>query len=305
MRVAIAQLDQRAADAASNARTILEAVAAARRVGAGLVVTPELSLCGLPHGNLPLSHSLVDACAREIGALAAQIGEEAVIVGLPEREGGALYDAAAILRDGRVEAVYRKQSLPGNAIFGAHGFRPGVSPCVFVVAGVRVGVAIGDDLYDTGPALQARGAGAQVVVVPGGWPYRTRPRADRRTAAEARARECGVPVAYVNRVGGEAGLAFDGASFVLDAKGALAQQLPAWHEALAVADFDGDVPRAVRGTLADDPEADLLAELAMRDRRRNDLGRLVPERASGRAPSAAARARSTDQDTLPPRDGFV
>ncbi|MFO1310539.1 MAG: NAD+ synthase [Burkholderiales bacterium] len=264
MRAAIAQLDQRVGDLASNARAILDAVASARRVGAHLVVTPELSLCGYPPEDLLLRGDFVDACARELAALAPRIGDEAVIVGFPEREGGALYNAAAILRGGRVETVYRKQALPNHTVFDeVRYFTPGRAPCVFDVAGMRVGIVICEDIWHPGPARESRDAGAQAIVVPNGSPYHTRQRADRRGVVEARARECGVPVVYVNRAGGQDELVFDGASFVLDAAGALAQQLPAWREALAVTDFDGSAPRPVRGTLPDDLEADVYAGLAM------------------------------------------
>ncbi len=264
MRVAIAQLGQRVGDLASNAKAILDAVGGARRVGADLVVTPELSLCGYPPEDLLLRSDFVDACARELAPLAASIGDEAVVVGFPERSNGALYNAAAVLRAGKVEVVYRKQALPNYTVFDeARYFTPGAAPCVFDVDGVRAGLVICEDIWHTGPAAQARAAGAQVIVVPNGSPYHTRQRADRRHAVEARARECGVPIVYVNRVGGQDELVFDGASFVLDADGALAQQLPAWRETLAVVDFDRGSPRHVRGSLTDDLEADVYAGLAM------------------------------------------
>ena len=264
MRVAIAQLDQRVGDLVSNARAILDAVASARCAGAGLVVTPELSLCGYPPEDLLLRADFVAACARELAALALQTGDEAVIVGFPERDGGALYNAAAVLRAGKVEAVYRKHALPNYTVFDeVRYFTPGRAPCVIEVGGLRVGIVICEDIWHPAPARQSRDAGAQVIVVPNGSPYHTRQHADRRGTVEARARECGVPVVYVNRVGGQDELVFDGASFVLDAAGRLAQQCPAWCETLAIADFDGVVPRAVRGTLPGDLEADVYAGLVM------------------------------------------
>ena len=127
-------------------------------------------------------------------------------------------------------------------------FEPGDAPCVFDVDGVRCGVIICEDVWFAGAGGAARkAAGAQVLVVPNGSPYHTRQQALRREQVGARARENGVPIVYVNRVGGQDELVFDGASFVVDARGDVAQQLPAWHEALALADVRR---RARRGRFA-------------------------------------------------------
>ena len=250
MRAAIAQLNQRVGDPAANARGILQAVAEGRRAGAALIVTPELSLCGYPPEDLVLRPAFVDACARELAALAPQIGRETVVVGFPERQGGASYNAAAVLRDGAVRHVYRKHVLPNFTVFDEERyFERGTEPCVFDVDGVRVGLVICEDVWWPEPAAQARAAGAQVLVVPNGSPYHTEQQPLRRGQAGARVRECGIPLVYVNRVGGQDELVFDGASFVLDRAGALAQQVPAWHETVALVDFEGDAPRHVRGTL--------------------------------------------------------
>ena len=250
MRLAIAQLDQHVGDLSANARAILDAVGSARRANAELVVTPELSLCGYPPEDLLLRPAFVDACSRELLALAAAIEDETVIVGFPERSGSALYNAAAVLRAGKVAHVYRKQALPNYTVFDeARYFAPGASPCVFHVGGVAVGVVICEDIWRPQAAAQARDAGAQLLVAPNGSPYHTRQHAERRAAIEARTRECRVPIVYVNRVGGQDELVFDGASLVADASGAIVQQAPAWHETVAIAQFDGAVPRQVRGSL--------------------------------------------------------
>ena len=264
MRAAIAQLNQRVGDPAANARAILEAVGEGRRAGAHLVVTPELSLCGYPPEDLVLRPAFVEACAREIAALAAQIGTEAVVVGFPERAHGKLYNAAAVLRAGRVEAVYRKQKLPNFTVFDEERyFEAGTQPCVFEVDGIRLGLILCEDVWGPAPAAQARAAGAQVLVVPNGSPYHTHQHAHRREQASARARECGVPVIYVNRVGGQDELVFDGASFVVERDGALSLQVPAWHEAVALCEFDGASPRRVRGSLDPALEPHVYAALAM------------------------------------------
>ncbi|HET9339168.1 MAG TPA: NAD+ synthase [Casimicrobiaceae bacterium] len=250
MHIALAQLDQVIGDLPGNARRILDAVAAARRGGAALVVTPELSLCGYPPEDLVLRPAFLDACASELAALAAAVEGPAVTIGFPERRDGRRHNATAFVRNGRVECVYRKHILPNYTVFDEQRyFTPGDTPCVVDVEGTRVGLVICEDVWFPGPAAETKAAGAQVLVVPNGSPYHTRQQAARLAVVTARARENAMPVVYVNRVGGQDELVFDGASMVVAADGTVAQQVPAWHETVALAAFDGAVPRAVRGSL--------------------------------------------------------
>ncbi len=250
MKLAIAQLNQLVGDLPANARAMLDAAAAAARTGAHLVVTPELSLCGYPPEDLVLRPAFIEACARELGALAAAVRDTTLLVGFPERAGDKTYNAMAVLRDGRIAHVYRKQCLPNYTVFDEDRyFTPGDAPCVFDVDGVACGLIICEDVWFAEPAAQARAAGAQVLVVPNGSPYHTKQQGLRLQQVASRARENQLPVVYVNRIGGQDELVFDGASFVVDAAGTLTQQVPAWHETVANVVFDGAVPRAVRGAL--------------------------------------------------------
>ncbi|MGH8849368.1 MAG: NAD+ synthase [Casimicrobiaceae bacterium] len=265
MRIAIAQLNQMVGDLSGNAARILDAVAAGRRTGADLVVTPELSLCGYPPEDLLLRPAFLEACANELAHLAARVAGPTVLVGFPEiGDRGRRHNAVAILRDGEVVAVCRKRTLPNYTVFDEQRyFTPGTEPCVFDLAGVRVGVLICEDVWFPEPARLTRAAGAQLIVVPNGSPYHTRQQAMRREVVVARAVETGAPVVYVNRVGGQDELVFDGASFVVDARGKLAQQLPAWQETVALAEFDGLVPKPVRGDLDARLEPHVYAALTM------------------------------------------
>ncbi len=250
MKIALAQLDQRLGDLSGNAQALLEAIGQARGAGAALVVTPELSLCGYPPEDLLLRPAFLDACAAELSALASQVTGVVALVGFPERVAGRRHNSLAVLRDGRVDRVYRKQRLPNYTVFDEERyFAPGGEPCVFEVDGLRVGAIICEDCWYPEPAAQARAAGAQILVVPNGSPYHTGQQAARVAQVAARVRETGLPIVYVNRVGGQDELVFDGASFVMGADGSVAQQLPAWHETLALAGFDGATPKAVRGKL--------------------------------------------------------
>jgi len=250
MHIAIAQLNQVLGDLRGNGAAILAAVGEAGRAGARLVVTPELSLCGYPPEDLVLRPAFLDACASELASLASGVRGTPVVVGFPERDGGARYNSLAVLADGRVTAVYRKQQLPNYTVFDEERyFEPGTTPSVLDVDGTAVGLLICEDVWFAGPARRAQQAGAQVIVVANGSPYHTQQHAARREQVGARARETGLPFVYVNRVGGQDELVFDGASFVMDAQGDVVQQLPGWHETVALVTLDRGAPRPVRGTL--------------------------------------------------------
>jgi NAD+ synthetase len=264
MRVAIAQLNQVLGDLAGNARALLGAIEAGKRAGADLVVTPELSLCGYPPEDLLLRPAFLDACAKEMAALAARVRGVTALVGYPEMAGPRRHNAVAVIRDGHIVATYRKLHLPNYTVFDEDRyFDPGGLPCVFDVAGVRCAVIICEDVWFQDAAGRAKAAGAQMLVVPNGSPYHTRQQALRREQVAARAHETDLPIVYVNRVGGQDELVFDGASFVADRTGAVVQQLPAWHETVAIAEFDGAVPRAVRGELDPRLEAHVYDALVM------------------------------------------
>ena len=264
MRIAIAQLDCVVGDLAGNAARILDAVAEARRGGADLVITPELSLCGYPPEDLVLRPAFLAACDQELRRLAEAVSGPVVLIGYPELSDGKRHNAVAALRDGKVAAIYRKCELPNYTVFDEQRyFEPRCEPCVIEVAGVRVGIVICEDIWFPGPARVTRNAGAEIIVVPNGSPYHTRQQALRREVVTARARETGAPVVYVNRTGGQDELVFDGASFIVDAKGELSQQLPAWHETVALAELDGATPKPVRGSLDPRLEPNVYAALTM------------------------------------------
>ena len=264
MRIAVAQLNQVIGDLGANAAAILEATRAAERDGAHLIVTPELSLCGYQPEDLLLRDAFVDACRRELTALAGAIGDTAAIVGFPERAEGRTFNAAAVLRSGRIVATYRKQCLPNYTVFDEERyFTPGSKPCVVDIDGVACGIVICEDIWFAGPAADARAAGAKLVIVPNGSPYHTQQQAARQREVSARARETGLPVVYVNRVGGQDELVFDGASFAVDATGAVVQQFPAWHETVGIVEFRDDAVKPVRGTLDPRVEAHVYDALVM------------------------------------------
>jgi NAD+ synthase (glutamine-hydrolysing) len=264
MKFAIAQLNQLVGDLPGNARRIQEAAERAHAAGARCVLTPELSICGYPPEDLVMRPSFLRACRAELDVLAARLPPIAVLVGFPLAEGNKRYNAAAFIERGSVTAIHRKQCLPNYTVFDEQRyFTPGESATVVTVGDIRVGILICEDVWFPGPAAQAKDAGAHALVVINGSPFHTGQQRARREVVTTRARETGTPILYCNQVGGQDELVFDGASFVADGNGAVAQQLPAFHETIAIVEFEAGNPKPVRGDLPGSLEANVYQALCL------------------------------------------
>jgi len=283
MKIAIAQINCTLGDIAGNAARILDATRHALAAGADVVITPELSLCGYPPEDLLLRDDFVAACDTALRDLAAKVRNIAVVVGHPRGTRGRLFNAASVLRDGQIVATYAKRDLPNYTVFDEERyFEPGHEPCVFDVAGVRVGINICEDVWGpqgprtarpadaTGPddpvaapgaqadaPRGAREAGADVLLVLNASPYHVHKLATRYDIVGTRARETGMPIVFCNLVGGQDELVFDGASFVVDAHGVVTHQLAAFEEALEIVEIEGGRP--VPGTMV--PQQSLEADV--------------------------------------------
>ena len=181
----------------------------------------------------PAFYAAADATLERSRGQLLQYPELRVIVGYPLQREGQRYNAAAVLRNGRVQGIYRKQDLPNYTVFDEQRyFTPGNAPCVFELAARAFGLIICEDIWFPEPrGAGAAAAGAQVLRRAQRLAVSHCGKQALRRAGHARARrETALPLVYVNRVGGQDELVFDGASFVVDARGRVAQQLPAWHE---------------------------------------------------------------------------
>jgi NAD+ synthetase len=250
--IAAAQLNCTVGDLPGNAARILEHAERARAAGADLVVTPELSLCGYPPEDLLLRASFLEDCQRSLEALAQRAPKVALVVGFPEQGAdGRRYNAAALIRDGRIAAVARKHDLPNYEVFDEKRyFAAGAEPCVFELKGVRFGLTICEDVWTPKAPAMAKAAGAQVILSINASPYHKKKQASRHQVFREWIRDTGLPMVYVNLVGGQDELVFDGASCVLDAAGAVVRQAPYFEEALALFAFEG--ARPLPGAVADD-----------------------------------------------------
>src|SRR5580704_1335553 len=239
--IALAQIASVVGDIAGNLGRLRKARAEAAGFGADLVLAPELYLSGYPPEDLVLKPASQEACRTACETLARETadGGPAVLVGLPWVENGSLYNAVALLNGGRIDAVRFKVDLPNYGVFDEKRvFRPGPAPGPLSFRGVRLGVPICEDIWGPEPVECIAETGGEIILVPNGSPYRRGVVDERLNVAVARVRDAHLPLVYVNQVGGQDELVFDGASFVLNADLSLAAQLPAFREEIATVVFE-------------------------------------------------------------------
>jgi len=233
LTITLHQSNASVGDLRGNADAMLAARVAAGAVD--LVVTPELSLIGYPPEDLVLKPAAVAACAAELDRLAAATadGGPGLLVGLPWVDGGKLYNAVALLDGGRVTGITRKHDLPNYGTFDEKRvFASAPLPGPLTFRGVRLGVPVCEDIWTPDVTECLAETGAEMLIVPNGSPFEVGKDDRRLSLSVSRVVETGLPLIYLNRVGGQDELVFDGASFVVNADRTLAAQLPDWDEAL-------------------------------------------------------------------------
>ena len=242
LRIALAQFDFPVGDVGRNAERIAEMIAQARdEFGAQVVVFPELAISGYPPEDLLMRPSFLIDCEAALMQIAKDVHGIVAVVGWPESAGSVLYNSASVLRGGKLERTYRKRELPNYNVFDERRYfhvDPDGEPCVFEVDGVPVGVVICEDLWFAEPLAATAAAGAAVAVVPNASPYDRGKHRQRDALLAERTRESGVALAYVNVVGGQDALVFDGASVVADADGTVHPAAVAFDDHWLVVDFD-------------------------------------------------------------------
>ena len=243
LRVALAQVNPTVGDIRGNARLIADHISRARDEGAGLVVFPELTLSGYPPEDLLLKTDFLDAVAGALEELAAQTHGIAAVVGFPERAED-VYNAAAVLADGEVAGVYRKMYLPNYGVFDEQRyFQSGSEAVIVELNGVPVGITICEDLWEPGPpAMTEALGGAQVIVNLSASPYRAGYGRGRERMLVQRAIDYLAAMVFVNTVGGQDELVFDGHSLAIDQDGGILARCPQFEESLTLCTID---PREV------------------------------------------------------------
>ena len=288
MRLALAQLNPIVGDLGGNAEALRSAYEQAVAAGADIVCASELALTGYPPEDLVLKRAFVEATGKALHDLAGATGPAALVVGFVEDLGGSpaeswrpvtseagryppLADSAAVLRGGRVEAIYRKQRLPNYGVFDeARYFMAGAGPPVVVeVAGARVGVTICEDMWgECGPVDEVASRGAQVVLNLNASPYSRGKRAEREYWAGTHARASGVWIVYAHQVGGQDEIVFDGDSFVMAPDGAVVARAAQFEPDLLVVDLPAGrhAPERARAPVPAerlDPVAEVYAALVL------------------------------------------
>ncbi|XFC40248.1 NAD+ synthase [Stenotrophomonas indicatrix] len=256
IRIAMAQFDFPVGDVAGNTERIIEMIGQARdEYGAGLVMFPELAVSGYPPEDLLLRPGFLYECEQAMTRIAAACRGITAVVGWPQAAGAVVYNAASVLRDGLVEQTYRKRELPNYAVFDERRYfdvDPDGGSCVFEVDGIPVGLLVCEDLWFAEPLADTVRAGAQLVVVPNASPYERGKHAQRDAVLAARTRESGAAIAYLNVVGGQDALVFDGASVVADGDGTVHPAAAAFVDQWLVVDYDGATRRFLPQVWMDD-----------------------------------------------------
>lgn len=238
LRLALAQFDFPVGAVAANADRVRTLLGEARTGGADLLVCPELALSGYPPEDLLLRPSFLAACQSELDKLATETDGGAALVGFPHSE-GVVYNAAALLREGCIAQIARKHALPNYGVFDdKRYFEPGHATAVATLNDVRVGLLICEDAWQPEPAAAAARAGAELIVVINASPFDAEKQSQREQVLVARTKETGCAIAYLNMVGGQDEVVYDGASILVNGDGRIAARAPAFTDALLWADFD-------------------------------------------------------------------
>ena len=240
LSIAFAQLNPTVGDVAGNLARVRRARDQAAELGAELVLFSELVLVGYPPEDLVLRPALVEAAASALRELEREATKEspALVVTLPWHADGCLHNAAALVAGGRSELRF-KHELPNYGVFDEKRlFKPGPLPAPIAFRGVRLGIPICEDIWFPAVTAHLARGGAEILLVPNGSPFEVEKFEERIELARARTRESRVPLAYVNQIGGQDELVFDGGSFVMNPDGALAHLLPFWREAIVVTTWE-------------------------------------------------------------------
>jgi NAD+ synthase (glutamine-hydrolysing) len=261
VKIGLAQVNTRVGAIDANATKVLEYAAQARSQGCELVLFPELTLCGYPPEDLLLHRGLRDRVAAALKTVRAGVQGITICIGYPEYDDAFIYNSAALLRDGQVLANHRKQALPNYAVFDEKRyFQPGQTATVADVGGCRFGLVICEDAWVPEPCEATAAAGAAAILVINGSPFHMHQQQQREEVLAARARETSLPLLYVNMVGGQDELVFDGGSIVVDATGTVVFRAPQFDEGLYIVELD------VAGETATIPTAALAPALPLVER---------------------------------------
>jgi NAD+ synthase (glutamine-hydrolysing) len=301
VRVALAQINPTVGDIDGNAAKVAEWIGRAEAEGAELTIFPELCIPGYPAEDLYLKRHFVAANQRAVEELAAAVRGTTALVGFaePVADGGDFrhaHNSLAVLADGGVRAIYRKNRLPNYSVFDEQRyFVPGAEPATIELDGTRVGLTVCEDVWVPGPPAESEAAdGAVLIANPSGSPYHRGKGREREAMFAERARAYGAAFAFCNLVGGQDELVFDGHSLIVGADGAVLARAAQFEEELLVCEVPSPVPADLRQPLSDVAEVYAALTLGLRDYVRKNGFRHVGIALSGGIDSALVALLAVD-----------
>ena len=246
LRIALAQFDLLVGDVQGNLSRVVQTARAQHALGADLAVFPELALSGYPPEDLLFHRGFRHQIDSALEEIRRQLPCGSLVVGYPEYTRFGIYNAAALICEGRVAAVHRKAELPNYKVFDEKRyFRAGAQPTVVQCKGFRIGLLVCEDIWEPQPAELARAEGAELLLVINASPYERHRQRAREANVRSRVADSGMPVVYVNMVGGQDELIFDGNSFVMDADGRVVMRAPPFQEGVYDIEFRREGGKAV------------------------------------------------------------
>ena len=272
MKIVMAQINTLVGDIKGNTQRILDVCVDQSALGVDMVVFPELTLTGYPPEDLLLRQHTTDLTAAALERLCQDLPDGlAVVVGYPRRQGGLLFNSAGVLYNGAVVAEYDKQCLPNYQVFDEKRyFEAGADTCVVTIKDLPIGLTICEDIWHPHPAANAAAAGAQLLINLNASPFHRGKQSERTAQVSALARTHQLPILYVNQVGGQDELVFDGGSFVVDARGDVQHRATEFAEVMLSVEIETSPQLSVAAGTVATPLAELDAVwqalvLGMRD----------------------------------------
>jgi NAD+ synthase (glutamine-hydrolysing) len=246
LKIAIAQINFLVGNIDANVNNIIESAVYARdQLNADIIVFPELTITGYPAEDLLLRTDFIAAANNAVYQLAGRVTGIALVVGFPELDGNSLYNSAAVLHQGAMLACYRKQALPNYGVFDEQRyFAPGNQPCVFEFNGRFIGLTICEDVWKSGIINATKQAGAELLLTLNASPFNSGKIHQREAIVCKQIKDAQIPLVYVNQVGGQDELIFDGASFVVNSQGDIVFRAEEFKEQISVIEFDDSNPKA-------------------------------------------------------------
>ena len=256
LRIGLAQLDLLVGDVQGNAARVIDAAHRARiDHQADLIVFPELTLSGYPPEDLLLHRGMRRQVEAGLDRVRQEVQGVGVVVGYPEYSGKEIYNSAALVCDGVILANHRKNELPNYKVFDEKRyFRPGSQPTVVSFHGFKIGLLVCEDVWEPSAALAACAQGAELIIINNASPYELHKQREREQIVRERISDVQVPIVYLNLLGGQDELVFDGNSFVMDAQGQVVLRAPAFTEGVYTVDFVRENGKAVPKASAIEPE---------------------------------------------------